>query len=56
MWATKVVAVAAAIGNLLNGWDSATLAGKFLPSPLAHASIGFFESGSVLVSWSPVHV
>lgn len=30
MRATKIVAAAAALGNLLNGWDSATLAGALL--------------------------
>ncbi|MCO5607502.1 hypothetical protein L7F22_061698 [Adiantum nelumboides] len=30
MRATKIVAFAAAVGNLLNGWDSATLAGALL--------------------------
>eukprot|EP00250_Pteridium_aquilinum_P010960 c19748_g2_i1 orf=614-2950(-) len=30
MMATKIVACAAAMGNLLNGWDSATLAGALL--------------------------
>lgn len=30
MRATKIVACAAAVGNLLNGWDSATLAGALL--------------------------
>jgi hypothetical protein len=31
MMATRVVACAAAIGNFLNGWDTATLAGNLPP-------------------------
>lgn len=33
MWGSVLVAIAATIGNLLQGWDNATIAGMYMYPP-----------------------
>ena len=46
MRATRLVASGAAIGNMLNGWDSATLAGNLLFSTVV-STYHIFNPNSV---------
>lgn len=48
MAGSVLVAIAASIGNLLQGWDNATIAGKFI-TPCLKVSIFNFIYGLVAV-------